>query len=521
MNITFQPIQSLVDRATTRTVSFSVNNAITAESAEQEVKVSDTTGFHIYSDLSLGLGLSAAVNQEKANLYLEVLEDYAQIASEFVRINPNVLMFEVQGERLHLFLNRTPVNEQTLGELFEFATYFTNAVYAKIKPKAGDDWGGFCIAADHGRAIVLSTGRDGDDSLISLGTPANTPAKRLGWTPGVESGHIAVPLEVAIEGGMLQSRNERRVTREWVEFDLLGETVIKARSAYGTLMEQAVTNLRTANRAQMERRLVALSAKSGELMNQGSATVKNPATVQAFYIRADLDGFTRRVDAAFDEANRNPLAYNPALKQLVSEFLQIMQLPDAYESHIHGTVIRLPWAGDCYNAIILPDDGETYEKARTYLPGVASLHWFDPSGEVNKKRAPELAAVARQNDWSIGIAGGQKSQGRLLVANITTCQRQFLVAAGWGSRRSLDAQSADNLCPNEAAIHDEDYSPLDGPFKRAFKEWKEGGPTIYRKATADDLSKAAREQLVTKGSSVQIAPRSVSVVAPSKKPSYG
>ena len=496
------------------------NEAIFAESAEQEVQISDTTGFHIYGDLNLNLRLSAATEQKKANLYLEVLEDYAQIAAEFYQVNPNILIFEVQGERIHLFLNRTPVNKQTLGELFEFATYFTNTVYARIKPKVGDDWGGFSLAADHGRAIVLSTGKDGDDSVISLGRPANAPAKRLTWTPYVASGHIAIPVEVAMSGGMIEKPGDRKAVRGWIDFDLLVEGVIKAKSVYGALMEQVFTNSRTVNRTQVERRLVALSAARGELMNQDGATVQNPATVQAFYIRADLDGFTRRVDAAFDETNRNPLTRDTALKQLVYEFLQIMKLPDAYESHIHGTVIRLPWAGDCYNAIILPAEGETFEKARTYLPGIASLLWFDPNGDVNKKRDQQLQNVACNSKWSIGIAGGEESKGRLLVANITTAHRRFLVAAGWGARRSLDAQNADNLRPNEAAIHEEDHPPLDEPFKEAFKKW-DVGPTIYRNASAADLEKAARERLVSKGSSVQIAPRSASIAAPFKKPSYG
>jgi hypothetical protein len=198
MNLSFQTINALANRAQSRQVTASANESLrSAVSTQEEVLIADTTGYHLYGDLHTTLELSAATEQDKANLFLEVLEDLAGIVSDFARANPNILIFEVQGERIHLFLNRNQLNADTIAELIEFSAYFTDAVYETIKPKIEKYWAGFCMAADFGRAIVLSTGRDGDDSLISLGNPANRPAKRMTRSPQVQSGHLALPYEIA------------------------------------------------------------------------------------------------------------------------------------------------------------------------------------------------------------------------------------------------------------------------------------------------------------------------------------
>src|ERR1700722_6843316 len=137
MKFTFNDVTALANRSSTKIALFAANAAVdesrVAAAREQEVMVSDTRGFHIYGDLHLTLELSAAMEQETANLFLEVLEDYARIASDFARGRPEVLIFEVQGERIHLFFNRNTADEKSISELIEFCAYFTDAVYDIIK----------------------------------------------------------------------------------------------------------------------------------------------------------------------------------------------------------------------------------------------------------------------------------------------------------------------------------------------------------------------------------------------------
>ena len=390
MNLSFQTINALANRAQSRQVTAFANESLrSAANTQEEVLVADTIGYHLYGDLHTTLELSAATEQDKANLFLEVLEDLAGIVSDFARANPNILIFEVQGERIHLFLNRNQLNGSTIAELIEFSAYFTDAVYETIKPKIEKYWAGFCMAADFGRAIVLSTGRDGDDSLISLGNPANRPAKRMTRTPQVQAGHLALPYEIAEKSDEVRNVDGRYAVGDWIELNVKGRPRPTQKSANEILLESALANSRlSVNARHGQGRVVTLAANAAEVVPTSGATVDNPTFVEAFVIRADLDRFTVHVEAAFAKNDQN------AIKGLVLEFLQIMKLPDAFENYMARPLIRLPWAGDCYNAILLPKDYESYEAVRDYLPAVASLRWLDPDGKVNATRDQNLAAVA-------------------------------------------------------------------------------------------------------------------------------
>jgi hypothetical protein len=148
--------------------------------------------------------------------------------------------------------------------------------------------------------------------------------------------------------------------------------------------------------------VVAFAANAAEVVPTSGATVDNPTFVEAFVIRADLDRFTVRVEAAFAKNDQN------AIKGLVLEFLQIMKLPDAFENYMARPLIRLPWAGDCYNAILLAKDYESYEAMRDYLPAAAA-----PS-----RRAPgRRAGAARSSNARASFASlGWIKYGRLMCA---------------------------------------------------------------------------------------------------------
>jgi hypothetical protein len=510
MKLTFEPVGALVS-SRERKLGVSASFSGLAETgAERHVLVADAIGFHIYADLHVTLELSAATEQDKADLFLEVLEDYARIASDFAVGNPKVLIFEVQGERIHLFLNREEATERNVAELIRFSSYFTDAVYAIIKPKIEAYWDGFCMAADFGRAIVLSTGRDGEDSLISLGNAANAPAKRLARSPQLKSGYLAIKADLAHLSAGATDLEQLHPIGDWVEINLRERRRQTSEIVEKSLLIRAIENSHSAFVQPGKKRRVHL-AKASEIVKTDSATVDNPVLVQAFLMRADLDGFTLRVDKAFAEGTEN------AIKRLVFEFLQIMDVPDAFETYLGRPLIRLPWAGDCYCAIFLPKDYEDYSAMRNYLPATLSLYYLDPEGKVNAAREKALACVADRCAWSIGVAGGEQSDGRLLVANIETRHRRFLVVAGWGARRSLDAQNASGLRRNEAAIHDEDYPKLDPNYREAFNRW-EDGPTIYRKATAGGLKRAQEKRLAD--NQVNLSPRRSEIIVPASRPYY-
>ena len=406
MKISLEPITAIASRS--RTEIFAANEALRAGGQpEEHVMIADATGFHLYGDLHLTLELSAATEQNQANLFLEVLEDLARIVSDFARGNRNVLIFEVQGQRIHLFLNRNQLNASNVAELIDFSSYLTDAVSETIKPKVEDYWAGFCMAADFGRAIVLGTGRDGDDSLISLGNPANRPAKRLARSPQVQSGHLALSSEIAEHSDEIRNVDGRYWVGDWIEVNVKDRPRPTQKTENAILFESVLANAKSADDLRRrDRRTVTFAANAAEVAPTTGATVDRPTFVQAFLIRADLDGFTLRVEEVFRRNSQD------AIKLLVLEFLQIMKIPDAFESYIERPLIRLPWAGDCYNAILLPKDYEDYEEMREYVAAVAPLRWFDPDGAINATRDKSLAAIAaKKNGLSESPAGKNRTVG--------------------------------------------------------------------------------------------------------------
>src|SRR5688572_22246626 len=60
-------------------------------------------GFHIYGELSLKLRLSAAENEQHAQRFLSLLQNYTELAEQCGAV-AGTSIFEVHGERIHLFL---------------------------------------------------------------------------------------------------------------------------------------------------------------------------------------------------------------------------------------------------------------------------------------------------------------------------------------------------------------------------------------------------------------------------------
>ena len=91
------------------------NEALVAR--EQEIMISDTTGFHIYGDLHLNLDLAAATDQsEDEPLFRNPVRIMRASRQTSPRGRPEVLIFEVQGERIHLFFNRNTANAESISE---------------------------------------------------------------------------------------------------------------------------------------------------------------------------------------------------------------------------------------------------------------------------------------------------------------------------------------------------------------------------------------------------------------------
>ena len=412
-------------------------------------------GFHVYGDLRVNLTLSAAEDDPTARHFLHILETYTAIANECAK-NTGAEILEVQGERLHVLIPGDALSHEVFRKLFTFSTALTTAVFEKIAPAAGEHWGGFSMAADFGPAVLV-TSDCGGGSVVSLGTAANVPAKRLGRQPIVQSGHLALKRQV------YRSIGTEVGNAEWIEVNVLEPTAAISGFSNPHLNRQLTALAADLLSTPMQRSVIV--ANAAYLRDPAHSSVAEPIRVQGLCLRADLDGFSAQVDAAFRSGPE-------AVKRLVARFHQIMGYTREYIQSLGRPAIELPWAGDCATVLLMPRDNESYEEVRHSLPVSAAVRWHDQEGLT---RTDQIAwrKVLDSARWAICIAGGnyeEGSNGVMLVANVASSQRTFRVVAGWGPRRANDGYQASGVRADDTVLHNVDYADIDEDEKPVFRE---------------------------------------------------
>lgn len=422
---------------------------------EGELSFADETGYHIYGELRLCLSLSASTDTTNAKKFLEIIQAYAAITTACASVIGAEIL-EVQGERLHILLPGE-ASGRNVHSVLAFCSEWTRLLYEQVAPLAGKDWQGFASAVDQGRAILIKTGPQPNGSVVSLGSPANRPAKRL--NRGItRAGYLSIPTELL---DLVEAPKDRAA---WQEVNML-----EPPDYVKTGMSQSETNkLQEAATTSFERkaleRLDVLYADKTVLKDILEKGVTTGLKVQGLYFRADLDGFTEEVREAFNDGENG-------IRELVERFVALMGYADQFSSKLDRQVIKLPWAGDCANMIILKMNTETFEIMKTDTAPLTAAEWHDQRKgfSIEERTWKELMGKA---EWVVGIAGGDAEEGadgHLLVAPISAGRRTFLIAVGWGARRSLDAQSLDEAQPRDTIIPAVDYKALDSIYRKLFQ----------------------------------------------------
>lgn len=434
----------------------------------------DVSGFHIYNRLGLTLRLSAAEDDKTAARYLRTLEAYTRIIDEAANAwGVNIL--EVQGEVMHCFLPSDTPNASSIRRVIGFCSSVTQAVYEVIPKIAGQAFDGFKSATDHGRSIVI--GLSDNVSVVSLGPCANAPAKQL---PNVTAGHLSMRTEYL---EVLERTGERS---NWVEVNVL---VPSEQTSSWFNHEPAFAQIRNFSTQQLwefkeaSERSIAFGPRSFNFSNSSA-----PARFQGFFFRADQDGFSKQVEAAFAAGQEQQMKIN----QLVQGFRETVQRSLAFDQATSWTCIWLPWAGDCANVILLPRDGQNYDAMREKASVIAPRAWHELWSKMDSGTR-----------WAVGMAGGNGEEGNdglVLVATMNAAGRSFPIAAGWGVRRSADAYQADGVRGEDTVIPIVDRKALENVYQEAFKPLD----TRFERATLLRLKE------VEKKKSEQLSPRVIS-----------
>ncbi|MBK8477263.1 MAG: hypothetical protein IPL39_13480 [Opitutaceae bacterium] len=436
-------------------------------------------GYHIYGELKLAKKLSASENKEDAERCLRAIAAMTVLGEQCIKSEGGEL-FEAQGEIIHFFLPAETQNDRETSRVLRFATAFSHRVYEVVRGIAGDGWGGFAMAADFGLTIVLTTT---SQSIISLGTPANRPAKRL--AEGVPSGTISI-----WDGA------------RWREHNVLDRSALNEEDRATGLNYESLANRIVSDLQRQDFSVRYLNAVTEETPLPSSTNP--PVAVYAHIVRADLDGFSKRVDSAFTADDGGV-----SITRLVVEFRAVVESAErilrSFKDNNHW---QLPWAGDCLNAIILPKSGERFADSQSTLPANFGAHWHDSF------RKSGISA-----GWTIGVAGGdtglsQADCGHVLVASIPTSERDFPIAVGWGVEMALRAQETKGSRAEDTVIPAEDYRQLADILKELFSAAPD--KRFYR---AGGLTPSKVRDLAVKSLAVPV-PTTVGSSIPSPRP-YG
>ena len=194
-------------------------------------------------------------------------------------------------------------------------------------------------------------------------------------------------------------------------------------------------------------------------------------------MRADLDGFTRRVEEGFADIHN--------LTALASGFYTIMDAAARFTSLHNEMLVQLPWAGDNFTAAAVFPSKERYDAAVPKRLVELSLD-FD-------KEMGDIAKACGFGGWAHGVAGGEvhgNANGNVYLGAVELEARRFLVGAGEGVGRSAQAFGDINPAAEDLVLYWPDWERLDGGYKGSFERavtHRGEQSSLYRKASMPSL----------------------------------
>lgn len=452
-----------------------------------------TQGIHLYSELRPVEGLQMAESEEEAQSFLQVIEDYTHAGVQAAALF-DLELLEVQGTVLHFHLEGG-LDRDAFKKAMAFSYIFTRVLYETLADEMDDEWHGFAICMDHGPAIIVRRGHTSNSSAVSLSEAANKPAKRLLYGR-TEAGHAEYPK--AWEGKQSDGWSAVNL-RDREKAPLFDE---RQTAPLETKLRQLVNDYR------QKRRALPLMAgvpfiQASAMVDAGSFTVDNPLRVQALCMRADLDGFSKQVRAAFQQGEE-------AVEAIAKGFVKIMEFGDFFEKQ-HPGCIRLPWAGDCAT-FLFPVGADSHSfRGKNWIELVEQ--WQSFASGTDEGRLNRWGKIFANVAWAVGMT--YADTGNCLVAPIQTLERRFLTAAGAPLSVALAGQ---NLCrANETVIHSCDHQALYAPVRKLFDKLE--GTEFWRghKLTMDKVAQAVID--AGRSENVQtFAEKAATISVPTPKP---
>jgi len=449
---------------------------------------------HVYIKLDFLPLYENARSAEDARGFLRSVSRAAKTSHDVAKLNGGMLL-EVQGSTLHVGILPTSLKSlkamDFVGDLHGAFRVLFDGAQSRI-----DGWR---ITVDAGNTLLVAgRGVHGDESLVSLGKAANRPAK-----------HLYQQLELAESDRNLKRfyvglRNPQTDRWRYIDLNKLPQHLEEAKSIAKEARE-AEPKLDFVEAASGWKPINAQAIPIAPAGTPDSPSARSPHTYFGWVMRADLDGFTSRVEQCFDNAEK--------LKELASEFYCIMDAAAQFTEQHSESLAQLPWAGDNFTAAAVFDTKANYDEAIPKRLVELSLDF--------QKEMAEAADVSGFGGWAYGVAGGivhGNSGGNVYLAGVEVGERRFLVGAGEGFGRSAQAFGDINPKAEEVVIYDPDCKQLQELYKNVFKPAVNvhgQQSSLYHVANADALVRVrARQGAVGTATIVSMPDRKSRMVAP-------
>lgn len=422
--------------------------------------------WHVYLKLDFENAYENASNQKDATAFLRNVGKAAQIAEDIFSQIDGALI-EAQGSMIHLLL---PGNLPKL-DLVAICKVLDNRLDNQFN--GHDKVNSWRMTADVGKTILVeSDGIHDDSSFVSLGKAANRPAKFLykeKLTKAEESRHL--------KKRHLGIYNASTGSWDCEDLSILQESFqmhTKAASYSTADLDVTVRGVES-----MIKQAQAVPIEEG----QGAPTNEQPNVYFGWVMRADLDGFTKKVEECHDDDN--------ALMQLAQDFRDLMDKAADFAKKHEEMLIQLPWAGDNFTAVAVYGSKKSYESAAQDKLVNLSLDFDDALHND--------ATKAGFTGWAQGVAGGDvhgNANGNVFLGSVSIPGRRFLLGAGVGVGRSLQAFIDMDPAQQQFAVWKEDCDNLLKPYKPHLTDDSKADNTsssLYRKGWQKDLQVAREE----------------------------
>ncbi len=403
-------------------------------------------GWHFYSMLKIRWDKMTAENRSDVKRMVSVYTNYnrsAVAAAEIIayrnRIKCEVL--EHQGNVIHFFF--PDMGPKYAFVVHEFGKILNHLVEVHVRKYYDDAVTQFHMASQFGRSVLLRVQSiepsDSADSTVSLGPCANSPAKQMGESCEGNPRPLWWRLNDEARWECENCSDFVDVESSWFK------TMLSDRFGAHFFNGQPVASCDA---------MSLCSLKSAT--NVPESTTKNLQPIQGFFFRADMDGFTNKIKSAFEHGRI-------AIKKVVDEFVGYMKKANNWEGASDMAVSAFPWAGDCFNALVLPAD--------------AGRGW--PGGFDMSRKAQPLAIVTewedsvstRWNDsnWAYTVSGGD-----VYKFNVRTRDRTFKLAVGRPTGLTMAAIHFTNIDPGAVVMHKDDVEALVDSMRKKFVDFDHG-----------------------------------------------